>query len=232
MSIINDTLASYDTTELQKKFASLTCVSHLDYIKLHQNFLTPLDLKINLTVFANEIIKFDSLFKSWGKHHTQRFGLPLINLDGQLDNQLDPSIGSLEEWARNNPRNFYIENDFTRATAALNMSSLALLEPLKPYLRRSSILKWFSGAEFVPHIDTILPTPWLRLWAVSDVTNFELGYFHNSVANTVRDIEAGRLYIIDTSIIHYAKSFNCKPVYQFFLSTNNDALPILKSLCK
>lgn len=232
MSIINDTIASYNAVELAKKFASHNCVDATSYYELHQEFLTPLDLKIDLTVFENEIAEFDSLFRRWGQKDLPRFGLPLINLTGKLDDQQDPSIGSLEEYARLNPNNFYIENDFVTPTSALDMNCLSVLDPLKPYLTRSSILKWNSGAEFVPHIDTIVPTPWLRLWAVSTADDFTLAYFQNAVFQTVTDIEPGRLYLIDTSRVHYAKSFNADTVYQFFLSTNSLALPTIKTLCK
>ena len=47
----------------------------------------------------------------------------------------------------------------------MSMPSLKPLNILDGYWCRSNILKWHKDAMFVPHVDTIVPSMWIRLWA-------------------------------------------------------------------
>ena len=44
-------------------------------------------------------------------------------------------------------------------------------------------------------------------------------------------LEPGRMYIVDTSLIHTARSQGTHPTYQFFLAVHSDAFDLLKQHC-
>lgn len=233
--IIADTLTSFTTSEVQKyKFSKIN--SYIDeecYFDLHKEFLTPTNITIDVKRFCEEIQSYDQWFQPWGaKHsHIPRYGLALVNQTGQLiDN--DPINGSLHEWNKNFPRDPLIETDCTKMTEVMNLESLRSLRVLDNHWCRSNILKWHSGAHFKPHIDTVLPSPWLRFWATTDIKNFDIRYDDGTGNLKVfEDIEPGRLYLIDTHIVHDAVSYT-NNVYQLFLSTLPSAIDILKEqLC-
>jgi len=200
-----------------------------EYNDLHKDFLTPLDIYIDCNLFQSEIDKFHDSFQKWGNRYPNlpRFSVPLVNSNGRLDNVQDPSLGSLSHWNEDNPDNPLIENDFSTPTSVMNIKSLQPLKIFETYLTRSNILKWYKDAEFKPHIDTQVPTPYLRLWGTTDPTTIELSYFSGDSFNVVKNIEKGRLYLIDTSIVHIAKAtgFN----YQFFISVNSEAWKLIKT---
>lgn len=231
--IINDTKEVFFKSEIQKlKYAGLKkFIDTSDYSALHKNFLTPLDVKIDVEQFHQEIQKYDMYFEQWGTEHTHlpRQGLALVNQDGILKIN-DPINGSLYEWNKRFPNLPIIESDCVTPTEVLSIDSLKPLNVFSGYWFRSNILKWKTGAEFKPHIDTILPSPWLRLWGTTNTDNLEIRYWNNKKQEmeTVKNLEAGRIYIIDTSIVHDARSIG--DVYQFFLSVNTDCLEKIQSL--
>jgi hypothetical protein len=101
----------------RKKYSQIKkFVSDADYLSLHTEFLTPLDIKIDVDLFHEEIVKFNSHFEQWGSEHTHlpRSGIALVNQDGILKNQ-DPINGSLYEWNKkvfdilNNTETSYIK---------------------------------------------------------------------------------------------------------------------------
>lgn len=212
----------FKTEEQQKKYSEIKqFVSEEEYKVLHKQFLTPLDLQIDVDAFIKEIQQYDKFFEQWGTEyrHMPRFGLALINQNGVMTPK-DPINGSLYEWNKNNPDRPLLESDCRTPTKAMEMNSLKPLEIFKNYWYRSNILKWYQDAEFKPHIDTILPSPWLRLWGATDPSLIQLRYWSESLQEmvVVTDIQPGRIYLIDTSIVHDAKSFG--KVFQFFLSVN------------
>lgn len=233
--IIRDTLNDFTTSQYQKhKFSNLKShVGEDDYFALHRLFLTPTNIKIDTKKFLVEIQHYDRWFQQWGTQHidTPRYGLALVNQTGQLiDN--DPINGSLHEWNKNYPDNPLIETDCTKMTEVMKLKSLEPLRILDKHWCRSNILKWNQGAHFKPHIDTVLPSPWLRFWATTDTENFIIRYDDGSGNLQVfEDIEPGRLYLIDTHVVHDAHSY-ADNVYQLFLSTLPSAIDILKDqLC-
>jgi hypothetical protein len=112
----------------------------------------------------------------------------------------------------------------------MQINSLRPLDVFKNYWFRSNILKWQVGAEFKPHIDTILPSPWLRLWGTTDSKNIEIRYWDTDTnqMQAVQNIESGRIYLIDTSRVHDA--FGHGDAYQFFLSVSPDSIEKIQSL--
>jgi hypothetical protein len=229
--IISETIADFTSSVSQKKkFAELkSFVSNKDYESLHKDFLTPTKIQIDVSLFLSEIEKYSNNFYQWGNRHTSlpRYGLALVNQDGQLKAN-DPINGSLHEWNILYPENPLIETDFLIPTEVFNLDSLQPLKVFEGHWCRSNVLKWHRGAHFKPHIDAILPCPWYRLWATTDVENFRIRY-DNGLGELVNfeNLEAGRLYIIDTSLVHDAESFTDN-VYQLFLSVLPSAGKILK----
>jgi len=229
--IISETVQVFNKSECQrKKFLEITSfVDNKDYKELHKNFLTPLPIRIDCDLFCHEIMQFSNSFERWGTEHTHlpRYGLALVNQDGVLKKN-DPINGSLYEWNLKNPNSPIIETDCKKPTEVMTMSSLEELQLFQNYWCRSNILYWGPKAEFKPHIDTVIPSPWIRLWGTT-TNNIRLRYAENDTLIEHSDVEPGRLYIIDTSVVHDAY---CKDNfgYQFFLSLLPNACKMLKKL--
>jgi len=231
--IIEDTKTAFFSNYIQKeKYASISeFVSETDYKSLHTKPLVPLDIKIDVDLFLSQVVEYQRYFQQWGKQHTElpRQGLALVNQYGHLQDN-DPINGSLYEWNVNNPNSPLLETDCLRPTEVLWMSSMDPLRVFKGHWCRSNILLWDKGAEFKPHIDTLLPSPWLRLWGTTSNT-IKLRFAHGNELVEHEDIEPGRIYLIDTSIVHDAYC-NDEPGLQFFLSVLPSAYKIIKDLSK
>lgn len=207
--------------------SNLPTIAQDEYQRIHTKPLIPLDIKIDCDLFKQEIEQFT--FRQWGNRYTHlpRYGLPLVNGNGRLDDAEDPTIGSLSHWNEDNPTNPHMETDFTVPTNALGVSSLNSLRIFDGYWTRSGILKWNTGAEFKPHIDTTFPALWFRFWATTDPSTIKLGFLKNEQIEFEENIEAGRIYLIDTSIIHVAEATGLN--YQLFLSVNPNAWNLIKT---
>ena len=229
--IINDTLNVFFTSEIQKqKYNSIQdFVSEDNYRKLHKSPLIPLDIKIDIELFEKELFKFEEFFEQWGNQHLHlpRKGLALVNQDGILKSN-DPVNGSLYEWNVNHPNNPLLETDCIVPTKVLDIDSLRPLRALDSHWCRSNILIWEKGAEFLPHIDTIVPSPWIRLWGTTS-NSIKLRFSNKNKLEDYGDVEPGRIYIIDTSLVHDARCTD-KKAAQFFLSVLPSAYDILTNL--
>jgi hypothetical protein len=231
--IIQDTKDVFFRSEIQKKnFSKIKdFVNETDYKRIHKTFLTPLKINIDVDLFLTEIEQYSRHFEKWGSTHSElpRYGLALVNQDGKLKSN-DPINGSLYEWNEKHPDHPIIESDCKLPTEVIQLKSLTPLSVFHGMWYRSNILKWESGAEFKPHIDTVLPSPWFRLWGTTDSKNTVIRFCdHNT--KTMKDysnIESGRIYLIDTSVVHDA--YSTGDVYQFFLSVNVASSNKLESL--
>lgn len=200
------------------------------YRRLHPLPLTPLAISIDCDLFVEEIKNYEMFFEQWGKHHSHlpRYGLSLVNLDGKLKKN-DPTNGSLYEWNSLNKDTPIIESDCKMPTEAISIKSLTPLKVFDGYWYRSNILKWGASAEFKPHIDNMIPAPWIRLWGTTDpkiTINF---YYPDGTIISPDNIERGRLYIIDTSLVHDAKVVSGE-IYQFFMCLSADAADLVEKL--
>jgi hypothetical protein len=231
--IIFDTLEVFNRSPAQKKkFADIkSFISKDRYKQLHKSFLTSLLIKIDCDLFVKEIDQYSEYFEQWGTQHTHlpRYGLALVNQDGVLKKQ-DPVNGSLYEWNEKNPTNPLIESDCKIPTEVMTLKSLKPLSDFDTTWYRSNILKWHDGAEFKPHIDTVIPSPWFRLWGTTDSDNTIIRYWDENTQSmkNFTGIESGRIYLIDTSIVHDA--YSTGNVYQFFLSLDPVSSKKLESL--
>ena len=167
-------------------------ISEEDYERLHTQNLVPLDININVKDFLEDMNEYDSHFYQWGDKFTDlpRYGLPLVNENGKMDNDPEPVCWPLVRWNfvnlgyNDTPEDFtrfyknvqnnidteklQLETYFTQPTSALSMKSLEPLNDIKPYMVRSCILKWHTKAHFKPHYDTWHPVKWLRLWGTTN----------------------------------------------------------------
>lgn len=223
--IINDTIAVFKNSK--ERLSNIRGLEKEKYRKLHYQPLVPLNIKIDPYQFHQEIIEYDYAFEQWGKDHTHlsRYGAALVNRTGTIHKD-DPINGSLTEWNSKNPQIPIIETDCTVPTEILDLPSLSPLRILDGYWCRSNILKWNEGAKFLPHIDTILPAPWIRLWATTCSDNILVKFYIDNDIVTP-NIESGRVYLIDTSIVHEAEClYNTN--YQLFLSLSTESINILE----
>lgn len=219
------------SSEIKSKIDKLeNFLDHNEYQTLHPFPLTPTSIVIDKDSFELEIKKYESWFEQWGEHHSHlpRYGLALVNTDGILKKN-DPINGSLYEWNAHRPDDPIIETDCTYPTEVMQLSSLHPLSVFGRFWLRSNILKWQKTAEFKPHIDTILPSPWIRLWGTTN-PDIEINFYgENGIIPLTSKIEAGRIYIIDTSLVHDAK-LNEGIAYQFFLCVSPQAKDIVKEM--
>jgi hypothetical protein len=212
------------------KGRSLDFVSEDDYYSIHRRELTPLNLKFDAEFFSKEVEIYDNFFEPWGKDFDYpRFGLALVNQTGQLHKN-DTANCSLMEWNKNNPKEPLIENDFQKPTPVLRMPSLKPLKIFEDYWYRSNVFRLEKGATFQPHIDTIVPSPWLRLWATTDPDATVVRFWDpmKKDLRIITGIEAGRIYLLDSSLVHDAYYHDL--VYNLFLCLSPRAFPIIESL--
>jgi len=208
----------------------LDVVSYFEYLQLHKQFLQPTSIKIDVEQFSTEIKTYSNYFERWGKDFDlPRYGLALVNQTGVLHTP-DIANGSLMEWNKNNPHDPLLEVDFDRPTPVLNIHSLEPLSVFKGKWLRSNVFKLEKGSFFQPHVDTVIPSPWLRLWATTDSENTIVRVWNEETKSmkTVEGIESGRVYLLDSSIIHDAHSNDT--VYQLFLCVKPSAYNIVKRL--
>lgn len=226
------------------------------YNELHTQPLVPLDICINIDDFRHTMKKYHYAFRRWGKEHLElnRFAVPLINRSGRLDDNPDPSIYPLDKWNEDlSIEDKLWDNDFVNPTEVLSEPCFDVLEPIKQYMVRSSIFKWHTGSKFHPHIDTWFPSPILRLWGTDCAESVHLGFnktgersawidngngtftkpdnLEQAINNLqdITNIESGRLYLIDTCIMHDARA-SADDVHQFFIALNTHSIEAIKNL--
>lgn len=208
----------------------LDVVSYFEYLQLHKTFLQPTSIKIDVDQFLTEIKTYSNYFEKWGKDFDlPRYGLALVNQTGVLHTP-DRANGSLMEWNKNNPDQPLLEVDFTKPTPVLNIPSLTPLSVFEGQWYRSNIFKLEKGALFYPHVDTMIPSPWLRLWATTDPSNTVVRVWDEETKSmkAVDGIEAGRVYLLDSSLVHDAHSSDT--VYQLFLCVSPCSYDTVKRL--
>jgi len=228
--VIAETMDIFTKSGALERFKSFSdIIDQTEYTAIHKDPLTPLDIKINCDQFMSDIIPYNNYFEQWGTTHTQlpRYGLALVNQHGVLGSK-DPVNGSMMAWNKQQPNVPFLDLDFSTPTPVMNMPSLKPLEVFNDHWCRSNILKWHTGAEFYPHIDTVVPSLWFRLWGCINADGLHVR-FYDKETSQMEDyvgIEPGRLYIINTSLVHDAYT-TTDNTYQLFLSVKPSARAIL-----
>ena len=213
------------------------------YESFHTDNLIPLDICIDIDLFEKQMDEWSLAFRQWGIKHTHRprYGAPLVNLNGSMHNNPEPVCYPLDQWNAVLPEQERIYDPMIQTpTEMLNLSCFDPLNDLKPYMYRSCILKWHEGGLFYPHTDTWLPSDIIRLWGTNDPENMLLQFDKDRKSCSPPDvtsmdyelvpaqnIQAGRLYIIDTHVIHDAQALG-NNVFQFFIALGNDSMQTLK----
>tara|TARA_B100000287_G_C20663960_1_gene791113 strand:+ start:46 stop:756 length:711 start_codon:yes stop_codon:yes gene_type:complete len=224
----DDMLKNYPKKVAKKfydKFFSLETIGVRKYKKLYNQPLRPTKLKINCVDFVNEVQQYKTCFQKWGNKTDkgQRWGLPLVNETGVID-EPDDTIQPLDELYFETGK-LLMDVEITEKTVACMMESLEPLRKLYPYMIRSAVLKWHWGAGFSRHRDIELPANHLRLWGtMSDKMILKID------DEEMRDIEPGRIYLIDVSKFHEGISKQ-NHLYQLFLGVNLDAYDTLEKIC-
>ena len=208
------------------------------YLEMHTAPLIPLDMSANIPLFLECMREYQHAFRAWGVKHLehQRYGLPLVNANGQLHNNPEPVCYPLDQWNAHLADDERVrDHSFQVPTEILSHTAFDFLEPLKDCILRSCILKWMDNSMFYPHTDTKLQGRILRLWGTDRPDMVKLRFDRNGVRSNPRDVdntefdlappdcevEAGRMYLIDTNIVHDAHSY-ADNSYQFFLSFDRD----------
>lgn len=205
-----------------------------EYKALHTSLLIPTSISFDVDHFRQTMDKYSDYFKSWSNNRPDmwhiRKGLPLVNLTGKYDEEVDITLGPLDFYNKNNPTRRLWETDITTKTPILFEECFKPLHILNPYLIRTSILKWIKGANFLPHIDLEVPTPHFRLWGTDNPDVIKLRFKNsNGEFDEVQNVEPGRLYIIDTAEMHDALCIDDMG-YQFFVAVNVHAYDLLMSI--
>lgn len=222
------------TVDIYTRHKLLPKCEEADYLALHTNVLLSTSIKLDVPLFRSTMDRYADHFKPWSKNrpemHKIRKGLALVNLTGHYIDDEDPTIGPLDYYNKMNPDKPLLENDIITPTEILEEKCFEPLSVLRPHLVRSSILKWELGANFFPHIDVELPTQNLRLWGTDNPESIKVRFKNeNNEYAEVPNVEAGRLYIIDTAKYHDAICTSTMG-YQFFISVGANAYNLLKQI--
>lgn len=217
-----------------------------EYLKLHTSVLVPLNIKFDVEQFQKTMEKYQYAFRRWGETHydKNRFGLALVNKNGDLFNNPEPTCYPLDQWNNKLPfEQRSTDLDFKTFTPVMNEECFNVLDILKPYMVRSCILKWYENSMFYTHSDTSIPSRTIRLWGTNDPLNVKLRFDKYNrrcnpadvssnefeLVDTDIEVEAGRLYIIDTNIVHDARSFT-NETYQFFFALAEESYETIENL--
>ena len=80
-------------------------ISREEYDKFHPNVLQPLNMKIDVELFEEQMHEYRYAFRRWGVNHTEypRYGAPLVNLNGDMFNNPEPICYPLDQWNADKP---------------------------------------------------------------------------------------------------------------------------------
>jgi len=216
-----------------------------DYLKLHTKPLIPTNIKIEVEPFKQLMEEYKHAFKRWGVDHYEynRYGLPLINLNGDLYNNPEPTCYALDRWNTYYTDNQYRDHDFRVPTEVYEHEVFDDMKLYDDFIIRSCILKWKAGSKFMPHTDTIINSDMIRLWGTTNPKSvklrfasghqrchpYEVSKIEYTLESFDMEIEAGRLYLFDSNIIHDATSYE-DDTYQFFIAYDEALYPYINSM--
>lgn len=210
------------------KYISQPAIETLEYNKLHTAPIVETDIEIDVDNFLQEIETYKNDFSQWGNTHKNfpRYGIPLVNLTGKLDEENDPSRMPLDEhfMEYQNIDNILFDHEIDVKTELCTLSSLKpLIDVFDEHLCRSAILLWDAMGHFKKHVDVIVPSPNLRLWGTTS-TEMQL----KMDGNIINNIKPGKIYIFDSSLEHEAHATG-NNVYQFFIGLKISAYDTMMS---
>ena len=221
-------------------------IQEKEYLNLYYNKLIPLDIKFNVDEFRKTMEKYKYAFRRWGVAHLdkRRYGLPLVNENGDLFNNPEPVCYPLDQWNKDLPlEEKKGDVHFKCFTPVMDETCFDVLNEIKPYMVRSCILKWYDNSLFLPHSDTRIPSRIIRLWGTDNPEKVKIRFAKNNLRSIPVDvvkkefelenhdvnIEPGRLYLMDTNIIHDAQSY-ANETYQFFFALTPESYDTVANL--
>ena len=203
-------------------------ISYEEFKEINYDLIVPLDMKIDIPEFLEQIEPYRKDFRRWGEKRSKypRYGISLKNLDGRIDSELDPACYPLDQWWALYPDKMYWDHDFKVETELMNLPCMRALEPVREHMIRSSILRWDYSGHLVPHVDIKKDyITHFRLWGTNTDDNAYSLLYGNQV---ITDFEPGRLYMIDTTETHSAIALD-DDVYTFFIALDLTAKDTLIS---
>lgn len=211
-------------------FSQTEWVDESTYRALHTRPLRPTSLRIHEGELRQALTRFEEQWRPWGHRPGEaRKGISLVNQSGTFPAK-DPACGSLYDWNLDHPNEPYFETNFRMPTPLMKEACFQSLNVLEGHWARSNIMQWQAGDQFKPHIDTLFPAPWLKLWGVTNPENIEVSFFGEDGSSlNVEPMEPGRIYLIDSHLVHSVKCVD-KEVYHFFLSLAPSGLSLLKKV--
>jgi hypothetical protein len=210
------------------KYISQPAIEAAEYNELHTAPIVETDIEIDVDNFLQEIETYKNNFSHWGDTHKHfpRYGIPLVNLTGKLDEENDPSRMPLDEhfMEHQNIDNILFDHEIDVKTELCSLPSLKpLIEVFDEHLCRSAILRWDAMGHFKKHVDVIVPSPNLRLWGTTS-TEMQLKMDDKIINN----IKPGKIYIFDSSLVHEAHAIG-NNIYQFFIGLKISAYDTMMS---
>jgi len=190
-----------------------------------------LELYSHLTVYGsvyatNHFLSKSEKFVTWTEENfnythynlrkdIRRYGLSITSLDGGISGV--PDLDSLKDYNREN-NTALIERDFSTTTPVYEHPDLKkILDPIRPHLFRSHILKLDSGGFFPPHRDFGgLNIDSFRL--IIPLQNTNVPEFTFIVDDKIQHWVNGRVYFVDTAKMHYLFNAGFKPTYFIVLN--------------
>lgn len=145
----------------------------------------------------------------------RRYGLSITSLDGGVSGR--PDLDSLKDYNKEHNTKL-TERDFTQVTPVYEYPNLKkILDPIKPFLFRSHILKIDPSGYFPPHRDFGgLDIDSFRL--IIPLQNVNPPEFTFMVDDRIQHWVQGRVYFVDTAKMHYLFNAGFKPVYFIVLN--------------
>ena len=198
-----------------------------------KNFLPLRDIVINTQELDEQLAPYKQYFRNWGVNHLEKMfrqGIPLVNGTGNLDDEVDPTIWPLDQYNREHGT-VLRDNHFTTPTPILDLPCFDSLAPIKPYMLRSSVIWWKKGSFFFPHIDSVLPTGYIRLWGTNKPENYLFSYLEGSNHTQQDGWDEGQIYLCDTVKQHYAEAL-ADDVYTYFFCLDSSAYDVVKELSR
>jgi hypothetical protein len=189
---------------------------------LYGDFI-PLNIKIELSLFQQEIESFQDQWVVYNKHKgsTGRWGLSITSLDGGMSGE--PDLQSLYEYAQVSGQNIS-ENQFNKPTEAYHrLTSLhPLLRSFSGGLGRCRIVRFDRGGFFPPHRDQSVSyqvPDYFRIFVPLISTGENLLYFIYDDKKIF--YEPGRAYLFNALKTHSVFSFiNGAHTFAMSLSLN------------
>ena len=188
--------------------------THCNQLLLSLGKVASLKQFVNVHDLNNKIKTFEEHFKYYNprKKGYNRYGLSLTSRDGGFSGI--PDLDSLLEYNRENGTNLD-ETDFRKWTPFFKACEelQKIMQPFQDFIGRSHILRLNKGGFFPFHRDSLdfIPKSFRLFISLSSYNQFVFLLDDERML-----FEPGRLYFIDTQLVHCLFSFEDKSDFVIF----------------